>query len=112
MSEFTEGKWIYDDETNYIFDHNKQMPIAQMRGWEYLTQELGLSFDEAYEVHQANARLIATSPEMYEMIQRLVDGIRTAEVLNGRLQVVRVNPVLVKSATQLLARIDGKEEQE
>lgn len=111
MSKFTKGKWIYDDETNYIYDHNKQMPIAQIRGWEYLTQELGLSFDEAYEVHQANARLIAAAPEMYELLKKFMVNITVAELLNKN-QISPVNLMLVESARRLLLGINGEEHEE
>ena len=62
------------------------------------------------QINEANPRLIAAAPEMYETITKLVDGVEMAELLN-RVQIVRVNPELVKSAKQLLKRIDGKETQ-
>ena len=100
MSNFTKGKWIYDDESNYIFNDDKQMTIAQIRGWGYLTQELGLSDDEAYEVQQANARLIENAPEMYKFIE-FAFLTKDSRHLDWE--------GLVKSAGELLARIDGKE---
>ncbi|MBR1486299.1 MAG: hypothetical protein IJ597_03490 [Synergistaceae bacterium] len=109
MSEFTKGKWIYDDESNYIFNDNKQMTIAQIRGWGYLTQKLGLSDDEAYEVQQANARLIAAAPEMYELLKKFAVKITVAGLLNKN-QIFPVNPVLVESAKRLISRIDSEEE--
>ena len=62
-------------------------------------------------INEANARLITDAPEMYEMIMKLVEGIELVELLN-RVQIVRVKPELVKSAKQLLKRIDGEETQE
>ena len=62
-------------------------------------------------INEANGRLIAAAPEMYEIITKLVEGIEMAELLNS-MQIVRVKPELVKSAKQLLRRIDGEETQE
>ena len=56
--------------------------------------------------NEANTRLIDAAPEMYEIITKLVEGIRVVELLN-RLQIVRINPELVKKAEQLLERIGG-----
>lgn len=87
MSEFTKGKWKvkYNPIIQGIFDEDNN-PI---------------------QLNEANARLIAAAPEMYEMITKLVDGITIAELLNG-MQVVKVNPVLLESAKRLLAEIDGE----
>ena len=63
------------------------------------------------QINEANGRLITGAPEMYEMIMKLVEGIELVELLN-RVQIVRVKPELVKSAKQLLKRIDGEETQE
>lgn len=107
MSEFTKGKWIYDDESNYIFNDDKQMTIAQIRGWGYLTQKLGLSDDEAYEVQQANARLIAAAPEMYELLKKFAVNITVTGLLNKN-QIFPVNLMLVESAKRLLLGIVGE----
>ena len=56
--------------------------------------------------NEASTRLMDAAPEMYEIITKLVEGIRVVELLNG-IQIVRVNPELVKKAEQLLKRIDG-----
>lgn len=56
--------------------------------------------------NEANTRLMDAAPEMYEIITKLVEGIKVVELLNG-IQIVRVNPELVKKAEQLLKRIGG-----
>lgn len=35
----------------YIFDANDRM-VAEIRGWGYLTGEMGLPFDEAYAIQE------------------------------------------------------------
>ena len=78
--------------------------VADIRGWGTL-QKL-FKEDEAIAIQNANARLIAAAPEMYEIITELVEGIEMSELLN-RMQIVRVKPELVKSAKQLLKRVDN-----
>ena len=99
MSEFTKGKWTADNRGVYIFTHDFDMMICQMRGWAYLKAQ-GLSDDEAIEVQKANARLIAAAPEMYEALTLAMDFLRDgnfpAQLIADRIQV-------------LLARIDGKD---
>ena len=95
MSEFTKGKWTADNRGVYIFTHDFDMMICQMRGWAYLKAQ-GLSDDEAIEVQKANACLIAAAPEMYELLKVWVN--------------VQAQPMLrdaQKMAQELLARIDG-----
>lgn len=74
MPKFTQGKWHADDMCQYIFSKDEQMIIAQIRGWGRLTGKgaggMGLSDEEAYEIQKANARLIASAPEMYDELMR------------------------------------------
>ena len=75
MSKFTQGKWKADDFAIYIFSEDEKMTIAQIRGWGYLTGKgsggMGLSDEEAYSIQEANARLIAAAPEMYELLKEI-----------------------------------------
>ncbi len=96
MSEFTKGKWKCEI-AEYI-------PVNGY--WYRITDEEGLI--AICMRNKPSARLIAAAPEMYEMIKNLVDGVTIAELLNGR-QIIKVNPVLVESAKQLLTRVDGEE---
>ena len=112
MSEFTKGKWKYmNDGTIRACRPNSDIliNIIEMAGFEDFKKVLGE--EKAREMIDANARLAAAAPEMYKMIKNLVDGVTMAELLNGR-QIIKVNPVLVESAKQLLARIDGDEHEE
>lgn len=100
MSDFSKGKWRYSEINNtVVIDDDRYIPVAFL---------LGCSMFSKQE-YQANGRLMAAAPEMYEMITKLVDGITIAELLNG-MQVVKVNPVLIESAKRLLAEIDGEDE--
>ena len=71
----TPGKWEADTEGEYVFTRVPEglMMVAQMRGWSYLTGELNLSSEEAIEVQKANARLMASAPELYEAVCDLLD---------------------------------------
>ena len=112
MSKFTKGPWAADDFANYIyiFEANEpNMMIAQIRGWGYLTGKggLGLSDGEAYEIQKANARLIATAPEMYELLDYI------ASYLTALSKLIPLSGLLINYLSMindLVARIDGKEE--
>ena len=73
MNEFTQGKWTADDMGEYVFAHEFDMMICQMRGWAYLKAQ-GLTPNEIIDVQKANARLIAAAPEMYEMLFTLFNA--------------------------------------
>lgn len=83
MSKFTEGEWEYDKE--YIFLPNGK--------W---YQPNGFVYDEE---EQANARLIAAAPEMYELLESIVSLLSVHSYSQG--EAVKIH--------QLLARIDGEE---
>lgn len=97
MNEFTKGEWVADDMGEYVFAHEFDMMICQMRGWAYLKAQ-GLSSDEAIDVQKANARLIAAAPEMYELL--------TSFVHQGTYDSF-ITAILRNKAYELLARIDG-----
>lgn len=106
MSKFTQGKWEYDGD-GYIWAENKQMMVAQIRGWGHLTGKgaggLGLSEQEATAIQEANERLIAAAPEMYRLLR--VFAVETSE---GEGSIDELFLAVLK-ARKLLARIDGKE---
>ena len=89
MSEFTKGTWIIDTDGNGIYSDTEEYQVA------YISY---INYNKNKEM-QANARLIAAAPEMYEM---LIFALKEAE--NGHL----MDGELIKD---LLARIDGKEAQ-
>ena len=98
MSEFTKGKWTADNRGVYIFTHDFDMMICQMRGWAYLKAQ-GLSDDEAINVQKANARLIAAAPEMYRLLKEELIPISD---YGGIVSLSREDKV-----SRLLALIDG-----
>ena len=98
----TPGPW--KAETEYecaVYAHNNQMKIADIRGYGYLTGKglggIGLPDEEAKKIQDANARLIAAAPEMYEL-----------------LLAVAANPTTNYSSkiADLLCRIKGDEDEE
>lgn len=99
MSKFIAGKWIADDAGEYVFTQTPEglEMVAQMRGWSYLTKHL--TPDEAIDVQKANARLIATAPEMYELLKVWTQIGAEPTLKNAR-----------KRAVELLDSIDGEEE--
>ena len=99
MSKFTEGKWTADDYGEYVFAHGNDMMICQMRGWAYLKGK-GLSGEEAIEVQEANARLIAAAPEMYEMLKTCSDHFHH----------IGFSP-MGDMCDEIIARIDGQEQE-
>ena len=100
MPEFTPGKWTTDDYGAYVFAHDEQMMVCQMRGWAYLKGK-GLSDEEAIEVQCANARLIASAPELYKLLKE--ELIPTSDY-GGIVSFAREDKL-----RELFDRIDGKE---
>ena len=104
MSKFTQGKWKADDFAIYIFSEDEKMTIAQIRGWGYLTGKgsggMGLSDEEAYSIQEANARLIAAAPEMYELLQDAAEELTFVESESSE--------ELIEKILALSDRINGK----
>lgn len=71
MSKFTKGPWKVGYES-FTVDAGS-MRICDIRGWGHLTGKgsLGLPFDQAKAIQEANARLIAAAPDMFEMLVSL-----------------------------------------
>ena len=110
MSKFTKGTWELNKHFDVVSENGQFVALCCIRH-----KKLGYHYIESIKLYneetKANARLIAAAPEMYEMITKLVDSITIVELLN-RMQVVKVNPVLIESAKRLLAEIDGEVEHE
>ena len=89
MSGFTKGKWVYDKHYGCI--HHDGKLIAEVAG------AGGSNYRHAQG--EANARLIAAAPEMYELLKVWTQ--------------IQAQPALMiaqENARKLLASIDGKEE--
>lgn len=64
MSKFTKGPWKFSACDGSITDFTKaenEIAIVSTEGWD----ELGMGF--------SNANLIACAPEMYEMLERVIE---------------------------------------
>ena len=106
MRKFTEDNWKIDmsscvsDECTHTFIYPEHLRIEQIDEDVYIAlariyEDDKGSYDECY----ANARLIASAPEMYELLKVWVN--------------VQAQPTLRNAqarAQELLARIDGEEE--
>ena len=99
MSRFTSGKWTTDDYGGYVFAHGEEMMICQMRGAGYLRSK-GVSEEGIIAIQDANARLIAAAPEMYEMLRGIIQSTADCPMESA---------VFFSEARELLARIDGEE---
>ena len=86
MSNFTGTEWICEKNGNGDFF------IDSSRG-----ESIGILYNDVPEV-EANARLIAAAPEMYEWLKTITKIFEGGNVIN------------VKGIQELLKRIDGKNE--
>ena len=97
MSKFTKGKWEYGEPLGVVFSEDTCAVIATVHG-----AGTGSCFNLSPE-GQANARLIAAAPEMYEMLKE--ELIPTSDY-GGILSFSREDKL-----KKLFARIDGKEDE-
>ena len=90
MSKFTAGKWTYDTPSGCV--HCEGKLIADVAG------AGGANYQ--HDKGQANARLIASAPVMYELLKVWVNLQAQPPLMEAR-----------KRAQELLAHIDGEEEE-
>jgi hypothetical protein len=74
MSKHTPGPWEFDGQSYIWSDMAIGKMIAQIRGWGWLQKE---GEEEAIAEQEANARLIAAAPEMYEALKKIIEEIST-----------------------------------
>ena len=95
MSKFTSGTWSVGIDVKcgpYIYADDGEAIIAVIRNCGHISES-----NKKETVRQANARLIAAAPEMYELLKSLsyrTSGMEQHEILKIR---------------ELLARINGEE---
>ena len=90
MSKFTKGKWEYSDDTNVKIPET--LYFSPIRNWFRVfnrKKKIGI----ALVPEEANARLIAAAPEMYQHLKLILNGEFSSD-----------------DVEQLLARIDGEEQ--
>lgn len=92
MRNFTKGKWVYDEPFGVIFSYETCAVIANVQG-----AGTGSCFCCTQE-GQANARLIAAAPEMYEELIFAMSALRDGDVCDKK----RADKI-----EALLAHIDG-----
>ena len=80
MSEFTKGKWVYDEPFGVIFSYETYAVIANVQG-----AGTGSCFCSTQE-GQANARLIAAAPEMYELMKECMKKIHSFDDTYRRIE--------------------------
>lgn len=80
MSEFTKGKWVYDEPFGVIFSYETYAVIANVQG-----AGTGSCFCFTQE-GQANARLIAAAPEMYELMKECMKKIHSFDDTYRRIE--------------------------
>ena len=105
MPGFTKGKWIYDEPFGVIVSDETCAVIASVQG-----AGTGSCFCLTQE-GQANARLIAAAPELYEAVYDLLDYAYEALHLAGGENEIRGKaPRILRDIQEyqeLLARING-----
>ena len=115
MSEFTQGKWVYDEQFGVVYSDKTNMVIANVRVAGHITvlsgkhpvvianlrsADTGSCFCLTPE-GQANALLIAAAPEMYDMLLEARDVLKQYDCEEA---------LCYMGLEELLDRIDGKED--
>ena len=97
MSEFTKGKWRYVETNNtVVINDDRYIPVAFL---------LGCSMFSKQE-YQANGRLMAAAPEMYEMMKNTANYILECAKLYSPFPGELC--MYAERIKELLARIDGE----
>ena len=97
MSKFTQGKWEWDKENCLVFTTMYSEDGSSER---YYVADFEMDYAISREEREANARLIAAAPEMYELLESLVNILLVHSYSQDK--AIRI--------ANLLARIDGEEE--
>ena len=96
MSKFTQGEWEWDKENCLVFTTMYSEDGSSER---YYVADFEMDYAISREEREANARLIASAPEMYELLESLVNILLAHSYSQDK--AIRI--------VDLLARIDGEE---
>lgn len=113
MSNFTQGPWEVDNEDLYILakDERGTFPVAEMRGLGHMSIKYGQ--DKAVQILNANARLVAAAPELYEAVFGLFNyAYEVLHYAGGEEETRGRAPRILKEIREyeaLLRRIEGEE---
>jgi hypothetical protein len=114
QAKHTPGPWSVDPRSLHVSaeDEKGYMRIADVRGWGHLTGKgiggWAYSDDMAIGIQEANARLIAAAPEMYEALKAI--GARSVvdvydDEAELRRQLFHINSI----ANAALAKAEGRD---
>ena len=112
MSEITKGKWFLSSYQTKARNHTKIEVIASVSISEGVIKRIATISGTNAEA-KANARLIASAPELYDTVYTLLDYAYEALHLAGGENEIRGNAPRIlrdiQDCQKLLARIEGKE---
>ena len=101
MSNFTKGKWGYHDKLGLILTYDERgYVIATVR------EAGGESVFGTSPEGQANARLIAAAPEMYELLYEALQELKGYDPIGNGISTI------YPDIEELLARIDGDSQED
>ena len=93
MSKFTEGKWKINEYCDVLAENNQLIAL--------------INKPRNKKEAQANARLIAAAPEMYQLLDNLVWYIEANQKLQKDCYDDEISAYVTRTK-ELLARIDGE----
>ena len=98
MSKFTKGTWRYDGPMEWAGTANE-------RRYEIVTEDGEFIIAVVPGNIEADARLIAAAPEMYELLYEALQELKGYEPIENMISTV------YPDIEELLARVDGEENQ-
>lgn len=100
MSDFSKGKWRYSETNNtVVINDDRYIPVAFLVGCSMFSKQ----------EYQANGRLIAAAPEMYELLNSIAWYIEATQKLQKDYLADEFSDYATR-VKELLARIDGEAE--
>ena len=104
MIEFTKGKWKIDNSEAF----RGHIYVLDASGVYHCIAHVAGMWNDEYSIQaNANARLIAAAPELYELLNSMCSYINEVERIIPHFP--NALSLFAKNGKELLARIDGKE---